>query len=181
VARKISLIVTISMGLMGSGCAEEGKTKTMDSAMAYELVSAWARAEKEDTSSIEREANGDFRGDAASLAFQFEGVTQTLIVRGRILSGLAEVRKYPDVMQELQRIAREEPARVVHAQFDLARMPWDPDEEPALYLRRDYKATESEAKLFGEWRKLREMAYLWHRIYFRQAIDPIVQRRLKQQ
>jgi hypothetical protein len=153
----------------------------MDSATAYRLVSDWALAEKEDTSGIEREANGDFRGDAASLAFQFDGVTQTLMVRGRVLSGLAEVSKYPDILQELERIAREEPERVFHAQFDLARMPWDPDEEPALYLRRDYKATESEAKLFGEWRKLREMAYLWHRTYYGRAVDPIVQRRLKQQ
>jgi hypothetical protein len=171
--------------------------KPMDSDMAYKLVSDWAQDENEDTSGMESQANGDFRGDAASLAFQFEGATHTLMVRGRVLSGLAEARKFPDALQELDRIAREEPERVSQAKFDLAKMPWDPDEEPALYLRRDYKEAcplsnrfmrklssfrshpNEETKLFEEWRKLRKMAYLWHRIYFRKAIDPIVQRRIE--
>jgi len=177
VTRRTYLIVAVTLGLMASSCAEEGKI--MDSATAYKLVTDWARVEKEDTSGIEREANGDFYGKAAVLGFQFDNARQNLVVRGRIMIDADKLSKTQDMMQELHRIAREEPDRVVHAQFEIVRMPWDTGEQPTLYLRRDYKTSESESKLFDEWRKLREMAYLWHRTYFRQAIGPIVERRSK--
>jgi len=178
-ARTISLIVTIALASVGSSCAEE--RKTMDSARAYKLVSDWARAEREDAYGIRRQANGDFYGKAASLGFQFDNIAQNLIVRGRVMSDASSLNNYKDIMQELERIARDEPDRVFHAQFELVRMPWDTGDEPTLYLRRDYKAAgEGEAGIFEQWRKLREMAYLWHRTYFREAIDPVVQRRLNQ-
>jgi len=154
----------------------------MDSATAYKLVSDWARAEREDTRGISRQANGDFYGKVATLGFQFDNANQNLAVRGLVLPDTARLVKYKDVMQELERIAREEPERVFHAQFDLVRPPWDVgDDNPTLYLRRDYKTVgQGEASLFEQWRKLREIAYLWLRTYFREAVDPVVQRRLKQ-
>jgi hypothetical protein len=156
----------------------------MDSAMAYKLVSDWARAERQDTSGIERQADGDFNGLVAELGFEFNHTSRNLAVRGQVLANSSRMVQYKDVMQELERIARDEPERVFHAQFDLVLAPWDVgfNDNPTLYLRRDYRANNgSEAKLFEEWRKLREMAYLWHRTYLSKAVDPIVQRRLKQQ
>lgn len=180
VTRTLSLILAVTLGPIGSSCAE--KRKTMDSATAYKLVSAWARVEREDTNGIRLQANGDFYGKAASLGFQFDNATQNLVVRGQVLPDTAALVKYKDIVQELERIARDEPERVSHAQFDLVRVPWEAgDENPTLYLRRDYKTVgESEAKLFEQWRKLRETAYLWHRTYYREAVDPVVQRRLNQ-
>jgi hypothetical protein len=153
----------------------------MDSATAYKLVSDWARAEKEDLVGLQRQANGDFYGKAAVLGFHFDNDHQNLVVRGRIMIDAYAMSQAQDILQELHRIARDEPDRVLHAQFEIVRMPWDTGEQPTLYLRRDYRTTDTEAKLFDEWRKFREMAYLWHRTYFRQAIGPIVQRRSKQQ
>lgn len=178
VTRTSSLMVAIALGSGGLSCADKGKT--MDSATAYKLVSDWARAEREDTRGISRLANGDFYGKAATLGFQFDNATQNLAVRGLVLPDSARLVKYKDVMQELERIAREEPERVFHAQFDLVRTPWDAsDDNPSLFLRRDYKTVgESEARIFEQWRKLRETAYLWLRTYFGEAIDPIVRRRL---
>jgi len=155
----------------------------MDSATAYKLVSDWARAERQDTRGIERQADGNFNGLVASLGFEFDSTTRNLVVRGQVLADTPWLAQYKDIMQELERIAREEPERVFYAQFDLVLAPWDEgeDDNPTLYLRRDYKADNgSETKLFGEWRKLRETAYLWHRTYYAEAVDPIVQRRLKQ-
>jgi hypothetical protein len=178
VNRATSLIVVIAFGSVGSSCAEKGKT--MDSATAYKLVNDWARAEREDTHGISRLPNGDFYGKAATLGFQFDNATQNLVVRGQILPDTASLAKYKDIMQELERIARDEPERVSHAQFDLVLTPWNTgDDNPTLYLRRDYKTVaESDARLFEQWRKLRETAYLWHRTYYREAVDPVVQRRL---
>ena len=153
----------------------------MDSAAAYKLVSDWARAEREDTSGIEHQPNGGFYGKVANLGFQFDEATRSLIVRGRIMPDAASLLKYKDIMQELDRIARGQPERVSGAQFDLVHMHWDTGDQPTLYLRRDYQAArEGEPNIFEQWRKLRETAYLWHRTYFREAIDPIVQRRLRQ-
>lgn len=154
----------------------------MDSGAAYKLVSDWARAENEDTEGIERQPNGSFYGKVANLGFQFDGPTKSLIVRGRILPYAASLLKYKDIMQELERIAREQPERVNGARFDLVHMPWDRSDQPTLYLRKDYQsAGENETNVFEQWRKLRETAYLWHRVYYVQAVDPIVQRRLQQQ
>ena len=154
----------------------------MDSASAFKLVADWARAERDRTDSIHGQANGDFYGKVATLGFQFDSAAQNLVVRGRVLLDAASLIKYQDIMQELERIARDEPERVSRAQFDLVRMPWDTGDQPTLYLRRDYKmADDNEAGLFEQWRKLRETAYLWHRTYYRQAVDPVVQRRLKHQ
>jgi hypothetical protein len=57
--------------------------------------------------------------------------------------------KSQDVMQELDRIAREEPGRVANAKFDLIQAPWDKtNQNPTLYLRRDYiSLDQSDAKL----------------------------------
>jgi hypothetical protein len=179
VGKMVFLIVMLAPWLVAQGCAQE--RRTMESAEAYKLVNDWARAEREDTSGIERQANGSFYGKVANLGFRFDNVSGNLIVRGRIMPDAASLLKYADIMQELERIAREQPERVNGAQFDLVHMPWERSDQPTLYLRKDYhSAGEGETKIFEQWRKLRETAYLWHRTYFREAIDPIVQRRLRQ-
>ena len=97
------------------------------------------------------------------------------------MSDAAILIKYQDIMQELERIAREQPERVSGAHFDLVHMPWERSEEPTLYLRKEYRsAAEGEREIFEQWRKLRETSYLWHRTYYREAIAPVVQRRLQQ-
>jgi hypothetical protein len=177
VIRKVSTLLAIA--LLSVGMNHAGETKTMDSATANKLVTDWARAEKESPTAIVHQTNGDFYGKVATLGFQFDNANQDLVVRGRVLPDAASLLKYKDIMQELERIARDEPERVSGAQFDVTHMPWDTGNQPTLYLRRDYRAGgASEEELFEQWRKLRETAYLWHRTYFRQAIDPVVQRRL---
>jgi hypothetical protein len=179
-ARGIAWILAIALWSIGTSCAEEGKT--MESASAFKLVGDWARAERDNTDAIHHQANGDFYGKVATLGFQFDNAAKNLAVRGRVLIDAASLMKYQDILQELNRIARDEPERVSRARFDLVRMPWDTGDQPTLYLRQDYKVADvKEAWLFEQWRKLRETAYLWHRTYYREAVDPVVQRRLKRQ
>jgi hypothetical protein len=175
----VLLIVALIPWPVAQGCAEE--RKPMDSAAAFKLVSDWARAENEDASAIQRQPDGSFYGKAANLGFQFDNATKSLIVRGRIMPDAASLLKYKDIMQELERIAREQPERVDGAQFDLVHMPWERSDQPTLYLRKDYHSGgDNETKLFEQWRKLRGTAYLWHRTYYGEAVDPVVQRRLQQ-
>ncbi|PYP91715.1 MAG: hypothetical protein DMG65_06625 [Candidatus Angelobacter sp. Gp1-AA117] len=178
VVRLMFLIMALMPWTAIQGCAEE--RKIMDSTTAYKLVSDWGRAEREDSSGIQRQPNGSFYGKVANLGFEFQGPTGNLIVRGRIMPDAASLLKYKDIMQELDRIAVQQPERVSGARFELVHMPWDRSDQPTLYLRKDYhSATEGEVKIFDQWRKLRETAYLWHRTYYGEAVDPIVQRRLQ--
>ena len=176
---------------------ETNSGKPMDSDTAYRLIADWRIDEGLDPQDfIERQANGDFYGEVATLYFQFDNATQNLMVRGRVLPDSAGLVKYHDIMPVLDRIAREEPERVSHAQFDFVRtFRDDKDENPSLYLRRDYTEASApthkliralsrllgrpngEATLFEEWRKLRETAYVWHRAYLAPVLGPIAERR----
>lgn len=173
------LLVAGALVQAGTNRAAWGR-KDMDAVTAYRYVAAWATAENEDIRSIQRLPSGDFFGEIASIGFQFDGERKLLVVRAAALPFAESLMGYPDILQELHRIAREEPERVDGAKFELIKAPWDKD-EPTLYLRLEYgDDTVPAAVLIPKWRKLRETGYLWLRTRLVDAIDPIVQLRLKQ-
>ena len=152
----------------------------MDSAAAHKLVTDWGRAERSTGNVLQEGTNGAFFAHVASLGFRYDPQLQVLAVYGQVLPDTQFLSEYQDVQDELARIAREEPERVYFARFELVKMPYDADDpNPTLFLRRDYKSAGDEKAIFAEWKKLRETAYLWHRTYFGQAVEPVVQRRKK--
>ena len=179
VAVEVFWAAVVWVGACQAGGAAE--RKAMDSTKAFELLREWGRTEGENINSIQQAANGDFLGRVASVGFQYESASQTLVVRATAKPLASSLYGYDDIMQELKRIAREEPNRVEHAEFELWKGPWD-KREVSLYLRQEYKDGDVTAAVAIEkWRKLRETAYIWLRSRYVKAIDPVVQRRLKHQ
>ncbi len=167
-----------------NGCKDMTSVNSADSNLtgdeALRYAKAYARFLHLSPSALKKSADGGFYGKLESLDLEYSPLGGELLLRATVVnnaSGL-DTEHNRDLRAELERISRDEPASVDGATFDLVKLPWEPYPTPALYLKKSIrKRGLSDEQIVQDCNQLSKTAYQWHRFYFQQLAERVIQSR----
>jgi hypothetical protein len=149
----------------------------LDRATAQKYATAWAKKVGANTGDL-KEAGGDFFGLLGSLGFEYLAKEQRLAVRGYVFAYSTAFNSKADLLPWLNQIAAEQPASVSNGLFESLTPRWEPEKEPSLFLRIDFKdGSMSDSAAVSRLLKFRDDVVLWDRSKLTEALDGLVKHR----
>jgi len=151
--------------------------------MVTRYLDAYARQYKLLPSEV-HVAGEDIYRHVGAIYFEFRNSSKELVLRSTIIIDASDINldMNKDLRAALDKIAKEEPAKVNGGIFEVTRLVWERHSKPSLFLtkivRNPNLSTDQFVQLCDQFART---AYQWHRLYFHEVAQEIIRSRRAQQ